>query len=196
MKRIYLALIAIFVMPVTLMAQQSMFNINWDISFPVGETSDYISNTSFRGVSFEGRGFVGDQFSVGGWISWDVFKEKKSNETYNGDGVSVTGTQVRYLNMMPILLTGHYYLGTLDTATPYFGLGLGAIRSLQRTEIGLVAFQNDNWHLGLAPEIGIFIPANYNMGFNLAVKYQYAAKSNDSSYSYVSVILGFSFLDY
>ena len=155
-----------------------------------------VNNASFRGGSFEGRGFVSDQISVGGWISWEVFKERLDNVTYNGNGVDVTGTQVRYINMLPILVTSHYYMGDFAEVTPYFGGGLGAYRSLQRTEIGLVAFSNDNWHFGFAPEIGAFLPLSYSSGLNLAVKYHVATKTKGSSYSYLSFMIGLAWLDF
>ncbi len=195
-KRMYLILVAVILLPAAAFTQSSMFTVNWDVSFPTGTTSDYINNTSFRGVSFEGMKFINDNIAIGGMIGWEVFKEKKNDETWEGNGVTVTGTQVRYLNMLPLLVVGRYFLKGLDEVAPYIGLGLGTHRSLQRTEIGHVAFENNNWHLGFAPEVGIFIPMNFNMGLNLAAKYQYAVESSKSQYSYFNLAIGFSFLYY
>ncbi len=196
MKRIIVILVVVLMLPAAAWAQSSMFTVNWDVSFPTGDTKNYISNTSFRGASFEGMKFINDNVAIGGVFGWEVFKEKESNITWEGNGVTVTGTQVRYLNMLPLLVVSRYYLKGLDEVAPYVGLGIGTYNSLQRTEIGLVAFVNNNWHLGFAPEAGIFIPMNFNMGMNLAAKYQYAVKSNNSQYSYFTLTVGFGFLDY
>ena len=177
-------------------AQSSLFGLHYNMSLPIGDTKDYIQEFSFRGASFEGRGFVSDQVSIGGWASWEVFKERLDNATFNGNGVDVTGTQVRYLNMLPLLVTSHYYLGDFSTPTAYFGAGVGAYRSLQRTEVGLVAISNDNWHFGFAPEIGVWIPLDFSTGLNIATKFHYATKSNDSQYTYVSFIIGLSWMDF
>lgn len=194
-KTIYILALACGFSSIAL-GQQSLWTLNYEISVPTGDTRDYISKTSFRGASFEGRGFVSDVVSVGGWISWEVFKERLDGATFQGNGVDVTGTQVRYLNMMPVLVTSHYYFGDFSGVTPYAGGGVGAYRSLQRTEIGLVALSNDNWHVGFAPEVGVFLPVNYSSGVNLSVKYNYAAESNGSSYSYVSFNIGIAWLDF
>ncbi len=195
MKKISILLI-LAALPFVTMAQLSMFNINYSMSVPLGETSDYIGKTSFRGASFEGRSFVQDNLSVGGYIGWNVFNETKYDADYSGNGVDVHGTQFRYLNILPLQVITHYYFGTFEGVTPYAGIGVGATHSLQRVEIGFVAFENNNWHLGLSPEVGIYIPINYNVGFNISARYDYAVKSNNSSYSNLTFNIGFSFLDY
>ena len=183
--------------PFISMAQLSLFNLNYSMSVPLGETSDYIGNTSFRGASFEGRAFLNDNISVGGYIGWNVFDETKHNADYSGQGVDVHGTQFRFLNLLPIQVIGHYYLGgDFEKITPYVGLGAGTTHSLQRVEIGLVAFENNNWHLSFSPEVGVYIPINYNVGFNVSARYDYAVKSNDYTYSNLTFNIGFSFLDY
>jgi len=196
MKKLSILFIML-VVPYLSMAQLSLFNLNYSMAVPLGSTSDYVGKTSFRGASFEGRAFVNDNLSVGGYIGWNVFNETKFNADYSGKGVDVSGTQFRFLNILPIQVTGHYYLGgNFETITPYFGLGIGGTRSLQRVEIGLVAFENNNWHLGLSPELGVYIPLSYNVGFNLSARYDYAVKSNDSTYSNLTINIGFSFIDY
>lgn len=196
MKKISIILILIAV-PFISMAQLSMFNLNYSMAVPMSETSDYIGNTSFRGVSFEGRAFLNDNISVGGYIGWNVFDETKHNANFSGNGVDVHGTQFRFLNVLPIQVIGHYYIGgEFDRITPYVGLGVGTTHSLQRVEIGLVAFENNNWHLGFSPEVGVYIPVNYNLGFNVTARYDYAVESNSSTYSNLTINVGLSFLDF
>lgn len=195
MKKILLVAIVVFV-PFLSNAQQSLFNINYSIGLPMGSSSDYIGETSFRGMSFEGRAFMTDNLSVGGYIGWNVFNETLRDKDYAGDGVDVHGTQYRYLNTLPMQVTAHYYLKNFEGVNPYIGIGVGATRTLQTTEIGLVSFANDNWHLGLSPEIGVYIPVNFNVGINVSARYDYAVKSNDTIHSNLTFNIGLSFLDY
>jgi len=195
MKNIFV-IAALILLPYLSNAQLSMFNVNYSIAVPTGESREYIEETSFRGVSFEGRAFIVDNFSVGGYIGWNVFNEVIPDADYSGNGVDLHGTQYRFLNMMPMQVISHFYFGNFEGVTPYAGAGIGATRSLQRTEIGLVAFSNNNWHLGLSPEVGVYIPINYNVGLNVSARYDYAVKSNNSTYSNLTFNIGFTFLDY
>jgi len=195
MKKVLLTLIITFT-GYTVYSQTSLWNLNYEISFTTGETGDFISTTSFRGGAIEGRGFVSDNISIGGWFSWEVFNEKIEAATYNLDGIDITGVQVRYLNIIPLLVTGHYYFGDLDGPTPYLGLGTGAYKIEARREMGLIAIVDSNWHYGFTPEFGAFIPISYDVGLNLSVRYTYAIKTNNSiNYSYLSLAIGLAFLD-
>ena len=178
-------------------SQVALWNLNYEISFATGETGDFIGTTSFRGGAIEGRGLISEKVSIGGWVSWEVFNEKLDQATYNLEGIDITGVQVRYLNVIPVLVTGHYYLGDFSGVTPYLGLGTGAYKIEQRTEMGLVAIVDDGWHFGFTPEIGAFIPVNTDFGMNVSARYNYAIKNNDSiNFSYLSLTLGFAFLEW
>ena len=195
MKKIFV-IAAIILLPYLSNAQLSMFNINYSMSVPMGDSKEFIESTSFRGASFEGRAFIVDNFSVGGYIGWNVFDEVIRDAIYDGNGLDLHGTQFRFLNVIPMQVISHFYFGNFEGVTPYAGVGVGTTRSLQRSEIGLVAFSNNNWHLSFAPEVGVYIPVNYNVGLNVSARYDYAVKSNDSTYSNLTFNVGFTFLDY
>ena len=55
---------------------QSMFSITYDMSLPMGETSDYVGQFSARGFGFEGRSFLSDNTAIGGSFGWHVFYER------------------------------------------------------------------------------------------------------------------------
>jgi opacity protein-like surface antigen len=198
MKRIILIFtIALSLGSISAFGQVALWNLNYEVSFPTGETVDYIGSASFRGGAIEGRGLISENISIGGWVSWEVFFEKLDQSTYNRGGLDVTGVQVRYLNMVPVLVTSHYYFGDFSGATPYLGLGTGAYKIEQRTEMGLIAVVDKNWHFGFTPEFGAFIPVNTDFGLNVSARYNYAIKSNDSiNYSYLSLSIGFAFLEW
>jgi hypothetical protein len=44
---------------------QSLFSVSYDIGLPMGNTSDYIGNPSFRGCGIEARAFINDNLTYG-----------------------------------------------------------------------------------------------------------------------------------
>lgn len=177
-------------------AQSSVWNLTYNMGFTTGEFNQYISKTSFRGFGFEGRGFLNDNVSLGGSFSWAVFAEQtealESTELFDASGL-----QNRYVNSFPIAFNAHYYLGEAYGTRLFFGAGIGAYRINQRTEFGLYAFENFNWHFGFYPEIGVIAPVGTgNTGIFASLRWQNAlGNSNADYYSYLSLNIGFAFID-
>ena len=167
---------------------------NYSIGLPTGDLKEYTDNTSFRGISFEAKKFQTEQISIGFSLGWQIFKNRLEG-TFSQTGQDVTGTQVRYVNAFPIMATGHYQFGEPGGVRPYAGVGLGTVHTLQRTDVGLFTVSNNNWHFGFYPEVGVFIPVSFDMGVNVAAKYNYAvAASNSIDYSYLSLSVGLTWL--
>jgi len=175
---------------------QGMFSISYDIGLPLGNTSDFIGAPSFRGFGVEARGFLTDNLSYGGSFSWAVFYEEKGPQVWEVDETGTAyGKQYRYINSFPLMATLHYYFGEWDETRLYAGGGIGAQKIDERTDIGLYTTNNNNWRFGVAPEVGILIPINFNSSINLAAKYQYALKSGDNdAVSYLNFKIGFAFM--
>ena len=169
--------------------------VNYSFGLPTGDLKDFTDNTSFRGISFEAKNFQSEQVSVGFSLGWQVFKDRLEG-TFSGVGRDITGTQVRYVNTLPIMITGHYQFGDPGNVRPYAGVGLGTIHSLQRVDVGLFTVSNNNWHFGFYPEVGVYIPVAFDMGINVAAKYNYAVATSDSfDYSYLTLSVGFTWLN-
>lgn len=160
---------------------QAIYSANYTMSFGVGETAEYIKSASFRGFTFEGRAFVSDNLTVGGLFTWSTFYEKLGGATYINDTRTVTGTQYRYINAYPLLAQAHYYLSN-DKYGPrvYMGGGLGAYKIVQRTNVGVWTQEDNNWHFGLAPEVGVLLPISMDTQVNISFKYHYAFKAKDT----------------
>lgn len=91
--------------------------------------------------------------------------------------------------------TLHYYFGEWDATRLYAGGGIGAQKIDQRTDMGLYTVNSNKWRFGLAPEVGVLIPINFNSSINLSAKYQYAVKVGDAdAVSYLSFKIGFAFM--
>lgn len=197
MKR-YIYILAVFTMISTGSLAQGMFGISYDIGLPVGGTADYIGQASFRGFGLEGRGFITDNLSYGGSFSWAVFYEEVGPDEWTKEGDESTtayGKQYRYINSFPLMATMHYYFGEWNSTRLYAGGGIGAHIVNQRTDVGIYVLKDEKWRFGLAPEVGVLIPVNFNSSLKLSAKYQYAVKAGDSDpVSYLSFNIGFAFM--
>lgn len=195
MKYILTILVALFISAAGY--SQSLYSLNYTMSLGIGDQGDYISSASFRGLTFDGRGFISDQFSMGGVFTWSTFYEKLGGATVTEGTTTLTGTQYRYINAFPMLLTAHYYTSSdpYDTRA-YLGGGLGAYKINQRTNIGTWAVVDDYWHFGIAPEVGVLIPLNMDTKLNISLKYNHAFKTkNTINYSWFALNVGFAWGD-
>jgi hypothetical protein len=182
-------------------AQDVAFGIDWGVSFPLGNTHDYIEAVGYRNFDIEFRSFRSEKFSLGVSGGWHVFYDEVSGTQLFPAG-AVTGTQIRYLNAIPILATSHYYFGEPYARNqPYLGLGVGATNVLQRFEIGVASIETSNWHFALAPEVGVMMGTG-TMGdtkivIRSALHYAFASgedlRGEEAEYMYVLTAIGFSF---
>ena len=168
--------------------------INYSISVPLGETADFISNTSFRGVSFEFGRFINDDLSVGFLISWAVFNESFPEDTYEFENLRLTGKKYHYINAFPLMAAGRYYFMPGSAFRPYAGAGIGAYIINKSTDMGLYRDQNKNWHFGIYPEGGILIQMGNEAFFNLGARYNHAFKSGGDSHSWLGLQAGVTFI--
>ena len=166
MKKLLIIAICLFGLSPFLKAQ--MLNLNYQISLPMNQVKDFTDKASFRGFDIEYHQFLGDQFSIGAAIGWDVFyKDKKhtpGNFRFNGNSnvYTITGNQYRYINTVPMLAIGRYYFTDNTTAVrPFVGLGIGTSWTERRLEVGQFASTISRWQFALAPEVGMYIPEEY-----------------------------------
>jgi len=200
-KLIYwlLPVLVYFILPVNqVYSQKWLGSMTYQISVPMGDTKDFIDKTSFRGVGIDFRYFVQKKTTVGFMFGWNVFDERSygTTEVERDNPGTITGTQQRYLNSFPIMINAHYYFGNKGQIRPYVGINAGGYIMPQELGIGIYSFYESRWEWGAAPEAGILIPANYDAGFIVSGKYNYAftgvsAVGTDINHSYVSASVGF-----
>ncbi|MFC2126467.1 hypothetical protein ACFLU5_16885 [Bacteroidota bacterium] len=172
---------------------QGIFTLQYNTGFGVGDQNDYVESPSFRGMTFiDARFYVADYVTVGGAISWNIFYEDEFG-TFNKDNTTINGAQYRYINSFPLLITVYKYWGDNDEITYYAGGGIGAYSIEQKTTMGLWEVVDDNWHFGLAPEVGVIFPLSNHAGFVINAKYNNAFKSGDSiNFGYFGINVGFA----
>ncbi len=172
------------------MSAQGRFAFTYNTALPLGETAELAGKYSFRGAGIEGRWAVGSSFDIGFNASWNVFYESVSGSFTEGNS-SLTGTQYRYVNAYPVMFTAYKSFGSSESFQPYIGLGVGAIKADHRKEMGLWYVDANNWHFGVAPEIGAVIPTWGSFDFLISIRYNYGTKVKDSpSVSYLGLNLG------
>jgi outer membrane protein W len=157
----------------------------------MGTTAEYAGGFSWRGATFDIEKATSDAFTVGITFGWHVLDEKNAG-TEQFDGGAITGTAFRYVNSAPILLTGNYFLGSRGSVRPYLGAGFGTYWIENRTEAGIFAVTDSNWHLGVLGEAGLAIPRPGGTSLTLSARYNYGLETNDTERQYWPFSLGAS----
>lgn len=180
-------------------SQAQLLNINYQMAAPSGESKDFINRMSFRGISIDYHHFVTNRLAVGLDIEWNTFyknpKYKTDHFKLNGDPVTITGDQFRYLNVVPLLASARYFFtGENSAIYPYAGLGIGANWAETRLEVGHYVAEKDGWQFAIAPQIGCMIPFCEYVGAHIGVKYFYSVKTDDlPALQHVGIEAGLSF---
>ena len=182
MKKLLIIAIVLFGMSPLLKAQ--MLNLNYQISVPFGDLKDFTDKASFRGMDLEYHKFVTDRFSMGAAVGWNVFYQDKNHATGdfhfkgNDNLYTMTGNQYRYVNTVPLMLIGRYFLTDGTSAVqPFLGLGAGARWTEKRLEIGQFTSTLSRWQFTFAPEIGMIVPFNDQIALNVGARYSYGTKA-------------------
>ena len=172
-----------------------VWNFDWNMGFPIGDLKDFTDQPSFRGFSINGQGFVTDNIAVGGILGWNVFYENLGFVEEDYGTAKVYGYKRRYVNAMPLLVTGQYYF-TQSGIQPYIGVGVGTYYIESRDFTGIYYLQGKDWHFGLAPEAGLIMPfGSGDAGLHIGFKYNMAAKTkNEPGYQWFGVNVGISYL--
>ena len=178
---------------------QKITAIHYNISLPDQDMSNFIDETSWLGVGFDGRWFVNPDLPVtlGLSLGWQVFDTEQSGTIVFESG-ALTGNQNRYVNSFPMMLTGHYYFGDKDRLWMFAGLGVGTYYIMQRFEVGVFAVEANNWHFGLYPELGVQIPLQeadlfVSGRYNMALAAGESLTGDAKEYDYWGINIGVAY---
>ncbi|MEK6783622.1 MAG: OmpW family outer membrane protein [Bacteroidota bacterium] len=183
---------------ISALAQDGYTSLHYDISFALGNTSDFISQPSFRGVGFDYRKMVTGNVGVGISMAYHTFYERKDYDTYSfDDGVtSLSGVQFRYLNALPLHISSNYYFGEDgDQVRPYLGVGIGTLFSERRTEMGQWSSTTNSWQFSLLPEVGLLYQISSDAYLFTAAKFTTPFKNADfDSQPFLSLNIGMAWM--
>ncbi|RLD67797.1 MAG: hypothetical protein DRI84_01390 [Bacteroidetes bacterium] len=177
------------------------FNVNYNLSWGVGDFKEFISKTSYRGFSLDARWFVSDRIAIGTMFGWNGFYEKYPIKTYEFDGGALTGVvQSTYYNFT-MSINAYYYPFPEAMIKPYIGVNVGPEYQTLDIQIGRVYSEHETWQFLVAPELGTFIQfgENSDVGANLAIRYNYINYTNtnlgfNSGLTYLQAVFGLSFM--
>ncbi len=173
-------------------AGDSSFGISWSATVATGKTNDFVPGFQWRGVNLEYRNRINSNYSWGINAGYNVLSET-SSETQFLDHVQVTGKHGRYINTIPIYALAIYEFGPYNRRDGRFYVGMngGTAWLEHRTELGLYAQQDTNWHLAFAPEIGYHLPWESFLG-HISVRYNYLLEAGEvEAQSWLEFRLGF-----
>jgi outer membrane protein len=190
-----LSVILLVALGVEMSAQSNKTHLYYNMGFPMGNTKDFISKASFRGMGFEYQYLFNNNFALGGVLQWSTFYQDEPRQTYVKDNGAINGIKYKYINTVPLYITGTYYLASDDASIrPYVGLGVGTYWLEQRTDMGLFTDIYNSWHFGLIPKAGVLIPISYSTSIYLGVDYNIAFKNSDlDQQSWIGLSVGFDF---
>lgn len=197
MKKV-IYIIAAMLISFSALSAQNIWSLQYSVGIPHGDTKEYADNTSGRGFIVEGKGFVTQKVTFGGFMAWNVFTEEVIGDHIDLGDLDIFGNTYRYINVMPLMASMSYYPnhGHKKAFNPFASIGVGTIFQEQKTDIGTNTIYADGWMFGLAPEVGI----SYTLpgGFDLIVNYKYmlgleTTQVSQLSYSNLNIGMGVTF---
>lgn len=190
MKKNIITLVVLF-FALSVSAQDIIWKMTYDVAFPFSSTKEFTDQVSWRGVGLDVDRFVTDNVAVGFGVSWSTFVEKESDSYFDSNLMLIHGTQVRYINNVPLLARFSYYT-PLDVMDVYATLGIGTTWQETRREIGTFAFVDSYWQFALSPEIGMIFPVG-NSYLTAKLRYVHSFKTSEApDLSYLGIGLGFA----
>ncbi len=183
-------------LPSLLYAQgDGMTSIMYSVALPIGETSDYIDEVSFRGFAVTGDYFLEDEWSLGFSTGVQTFYQELGQVSYERESLTITGTEFRYVNMIPVILMGKYHVDRYAVFTPHFGLGVGFHWVGQRREFAGFQFNDDSFRFGLQPQAGFGLEVSPSTDLIFVTTYHHSFESKDiQTHSYLAFQLGLRFI--
>jgi hypothetical protein len=173
------------------------FMMTYEPSLAVGKTADFIDSPGYIGFGVESRSFETGSLAWSFSAAWHNMYQT-SDDLIHVDNVTISGTQVRYLDFVPILLgTEYHFFSRGARVRPFAGFSAGAYWVTQKMDIGTVeVIFNKKWHIGVVPEVGItFLTPDLEFYGFVSSDFNYIFSRGDSiDYTYVTVKLGFVYL--
>jgi hypothetical protein len=176
--------------------------VEWSMAFNSGRASDFINDPSFAGASLTFKKFIKDNTAIGISFNWNVLSVEDENGFTELPNGAVSGAQARYLNYVPILANISYYFNDSkrNKFIPYVQANVGAYFIGQQVQLGINKIDNDNWHFGLAPEVGFWYVLGSDIMMSVNGKYNIALSSgtnlkgeDDNDYSYINANIGIGY---
>jgi len=202
MKKLFRILSLIAVMSWGAQAQNGSFLWTYEMALPITNSTNnnpdqaYIETFSWRGMGMEWRSEYSLNMSYGFSTAWQVFYEARVDESFETEnGAIITGNQYRYINTIPLVLTGQYKLTPGKIWESWIGGGIGTHWYKSRTQMGLFSAETNSWNFAIDPEIGVIYDTRGDTDIILAIRYNmlFPNKKFEQMQSYINFKVGFAF---
>jgi hypothetical protein len=185
----YILTLTLLVAALGMSAQEVIWKLTYDVGVPFSSTKEFTDQVSWRGLSLDFDRFVGDNLAIGMGFSWSTFVEKESDSDYQLENILLHGTQVRYINNIPLIVRLSWYQ-PLDMLELFGTLGIGTAWQEARREIGTFAFTGTYWQFAMTPEVGMIFPVGTSY-LTAKLRYVMAFETTEApDLSYLSIGLG------
>lgn len=156
------------------------FNINYNLGWGIGDMNDFISDISYRGFNIDGRKFLNDNFTLGGYMGWTGFQQKYDRATYEYDAGTLTGVVTTTYYNFTLGMNAHYYPMPGAMVQPYVGLGMGPVYQTLQRQIARYYTEDQGWQFMIIPEIGVYVPfgPDSEAGVNTGIRYNLVSYQN------------------
>ena len=156
-------------------SKTGIINFAWEINVPLNN-KNFISDVSLPGARLESRWFINPNLSFGVELEWFSMYEYTPKQTYHLTGNDVTTDLYKYMYMVPMTASLHYYptLGS-DKVLPFLGVYAGAAYCEPSLYFNIYQITDDNWGFTFKPELGAIVPlGSGDYGISLSARYNYA----------------------
>ncbi|MFZ1321032.1 MAG: hypothetical protein WAT71_05705 [Ignavibacteria bacterium] len=177
-------------------------SLEYNTTFNMGQSADFLSTPGFWGGSMEIKSFVKNNLAVGILIGNNVVSEEQENGSTEVKNGTLTGPQARFINYAPVMATIGYFFnkGGRNKTVPYIQANVGSYYVQQRLQVGANIIDNDNWHFGIGPQVGVLFNVGQNVAIVLDARYNYAFSSGDpigtsdnNAYSFINANIGLAY---
>ena len=183
--------------------KQYVGTISYTMAQPSGDASDFANNFSWLGFTVEGDWFLRPNISAGFISGWQEIYKETTGDSYTFNNGTITGARTyRHIGSLPVLARARYWTGTPgDRAHAFVGLGAGTYWMKQTVDAGIYTADENHWHFGVAPEVGVLVKTGYDIGWTLNARYNYpfasggylGANNPSKSWSYWGFGIGVSY---
>jgi hypothetical protein len=160
--------------------RQYVGTLSYTMAQPAGDAKDFANGFSWLGFTVEGDWFLKTNLSTGFILGWQEIYKESNGDTFELDNGATTGRTYRHIGSLPLLARARYWTGRPGEPFHAFaGLGAGAYWMKQTADFGIYTADEDHWHFGVAPEVGVLMVTTGGIGWTLNARYNYPIATGD-----------------
>lgn len=157
-----------------------MGTLTYSPAMPTGDTKNFVDDFSWLGFTLEGDWFGWrDDISTGFIIGWQEMYQESNGDSFTFPIGTTTGRTYRHISAIPLLFRGRYWANADKQIQPFVGAGIGTYWMKQLLDFGIYTADEDHWHFGVAPEVGVMFTTRGGVGYTLNARYNYPVKAGD-----------------